>query len=233
MPLGGHVEWDGINWTPGGYTVVGYDTGSSVVKASIVRNTTGAAAALRVSVKDGMPGPDGMIAGCTDVGLVQVEVIDSQGLVVPTANNSVTFSIVGPATLGGTGNGDPADHTNDKSPTRPAYHGLLLAVILGGDEVGSKLRCFASPHAPPHTPLAPFSFMTHCTPDTITLFFQASRLPPTPLASPLPPSPSLRLRHPQASPPSGVTPTPPSKMRTQGLGQEKKAIVLHTQEIYI
>ena len=142
MPLGGHVEWDGISWSAGGYEVLGYDAGSSTVKASFMRNTTGVPAALRVTVKDDMPGPMGMIAGCSDVALVQVEVIDSSGNVVPTANNTITFSVTGPGTLGGTGNGDPADHTNDKSPTRPVFHGLGLAVILGGDDVGSEWRKF-------------------------------------------------------------------------------------------
>mmetsp|Transcript_29735 Transcript_29735/g.38343 ORF Transcript_29735/g.38343 Transcript_29735/m.38343 type:complete len:98 (-) Transcript_29735:145-438(-) len=33
------------------------------------------------------------------------------------------------AFIAGTGNGDPSDHTNDKSPTRPAYHGLVLGII--------------------------------------------------------------------------------------------------------
>jgi beta-galactosidase len=148
MPLGGHAEWDALPWVAGGYTVLGYDTGSSTVKASITRNTTGAPAALRVSIKDGMPGPQGMVAGCVDVGLVQVEVVDASGLVVPTANNTLTFSITGPATLGGTGNGDPSDHTNDKSPVRPAFHGLALAVILGGSEAGSVVVSVSTPGLP-------------------------------------------------------------------------------------
>jgi hypothetical protein len=38
--------------------------------------------------------------------------------------------------LGGTGNGDPACHVNDKDSARPAFHGKVLAVVLGGSEEG-------------------------------------------------------------------------------------------------
>jgi hypothetical protein len=51
----------------------------------------------------------------------QVEVIDAAGIVVPTANNTVTFSLAAagssdgaPVLYLGGGNGDPAEHTNDK-----------------------------------------------------------------------------------------------------------------------
>jgi beta-galactosidase len=56
---------------------------------------------------------------------------------VPGAADNVTFTVTGPATLAGTGNGDPACLVNNKSPTRPAFHGLVLAVILGGTETGT------------------------------------------------------------------------------------------------
>jgi beta-galactosidase len=63
-----------------------------------------------------------------------VDVVDKDGLTVPTASNNVTFTITGGnldpgATVIGTGNGDPADHTPDKSLSRPAFHGLVLGVV--------------------------------------------------------------------------------------------------------
>jgi hypothetical protein len=59
----------------------------------------------------------------------QVDVVDKDGLTVPTASSNVTFRVTGGATIIGTGNGDPACHTPDKSPTRPAFHGLVLGVV--------------------------------------------------------------------------------------------------------
>ena len=68
--------------------------------------------------------------------LIQVSVIDNEGFVVPTASNVVTLMVDGPATFVGGGNGDPSCHVSDKSNVRPAYHGLLLAVVQGGDFAG-------------------------------------------------------------------------------------------------
>ncbi len=104
----GHAEWKGVAFSPGQYEVRGYDAGASTAKISTIVKTAGAPAALRISVKDSMPGPEGLIADCSDVALVQVEVVDSAGVVVPYASDEVTFTVTGPATLGGTGNGDPA-----------------------------------------------------------------------------------------------------------------------------
>lgn len=99
------------------------------------RNTTGPANSLVLSVKDGMS--SSLIAGCQDVAYLQVEVVDAQGNVVPTASDLVTFTVSGPVLLAGTANGDPAEHTNNLSPSRPAFHGLVLGVLLAGDEAGA------------------------------------------------------------------------------------------------
>ena len=136
-PQYGHVEWTGVAWAPGSLRALGYTkVGDSAPSSSALVNTTGAPASLRISVKDGVGAP-GLLAGCNDVALVQVEVVDASGLVVPGASPVVTFSVAGPATLGGTGNGDPACLVNDKSAARPAYHGKVLAVVLGGEGEGS------------------------------------------------------------------------------------------------
>lgn len=146
MPTYGHVEWDGVTYSSGSLHAVAYASGSNVPLAEVWRNTTGPASALRISVKDGVGST--LVAGCQDVALVQVEVIDSNGLVVPNASNNVTFSVTGPAAFAGSGNGDPACHTNDKSPTRPAFHGLVLAVVAGGQVPGTVTVTASSPGLP-------------------------------------------------------------------------------------
>jgi beta-galactosidase len=133
-PQYGHVEF-AAPFSPGSLRAVGYATpGATMPASSALVNTTGAPAALAISVKDGVGAT--LLAGCSDVALVQVFVVDKNGLVVPTANNTITFAVTGPAKLGGTGNGDPACHTNDKDPARPAFHGKVLAVVLGGSTEG-------------------------------------------------------------------------------------------------
>merc|ERR1711976_653082 len=98
--------------------------------------TTGKPTSIRAGIRDGV-GSHGIAADNSDVALVQVEVLDQDGNVVPTAANDVTFSVTGAGKLIGTGNGDPASLTNDKSATREAYHGLLLGVVQGTHEEGT------------------------------------------------------------------------------------------------
>ena len=147
----GHAEWDKVPTTPGSLHAVGSDAAGAVVAEAWV-NTTGPAAGLRISVKDGayVGGADGtMVARCNDAALVQVEVVDAAGRVVPTASNNVTFALGGTAVpgvqLAGTSNGDPACLVNSKSPWRPAFHGLVMAVVIAGDSVGTVTVTASSP----------------------------------------------------------------------------------------
>lgn len=134
-----HLNWT-VPFTPGSLQGVAYRTGSSMPVATFWVNTTGVPAALRLSVQDGF-GADGLYAGCNDVALVKVEVVDANGAVVPYADSAVTFSVAAGSPAGaevaGTSNGDPACLVNNVSPTRPAFHGMLMAVVRAGDEAGS------------------------------------------------------------------------------------------------
>jgi hypothetical protein len=74
---------------------------------------------------------------------LQVEVLDAKGNVVSDPNNTdgtnITFTVSGTSSawVEGTGNGDPSCLVNNKSPMRPAYHGLALGVIGSGDATGT------------------------------------------------------------------------------------------------
>jgi beta-galactosidase len=101
------------------------------VIATETLETTGAPTQLRASIKDGVGGGAGIVAGCSDVALVQVEVLDAAGRVVAGALDvNITFTIdgVGAVYVGG-GNGDPSCHVSDLSATRPAYHGVVLGIV--------------------------------------------------------------------------------------------------------
>ena len=83
--------------------------------------------------------------GCNDVALVEVNVVDANGLVVPSAANEVTLTVDdgkagGALVFVGGGNGDPACHVSDKSRTRPAFHGKLLGVYATSPAATSQSR---------------------------------------------------------------------------------------------
>jgi beta-galactosidase len=76
--------------------------------------------------------------------MVQVQVLDAKGNIVSDADNTdgtnITFTVSGTATgawVEGTGNGDPSCQVNNKSPMRPAFHGLAMGVVGSGTVTGT------------------------------------------------------------------------------------------------
>lgn len=128
-----HVAWD-VVYQPGALSARAFRNVQHV--ASAVIETTGPPVALRALIKDGV-GANGIVAGSDDVALVQVEVVDAVGRVVPNASDVVTFAAVGGgAAVLGTANGDPACQVANILPTRPAFHGLVMAVVRAGEGPG-------------------------------------------------------------------------------------------------
>jgi beta-galactosidase len=66
--------------------------------------------------------------GC-DVAVIKVAIKDHKGKVVPVADNPVQFSIEGPGTIIGTGNGNPSSHESDKATRRMAFNGYCLVLV--------------------------------------------------------------------------------------------------------
>ena len=83
-------------------------------------------------------------ANMQDIVNVKVEIVDENGLVVPTANNAVEFKVEGEGVLIGTDNGNPSDKTQMKSKQRSAYNGLALAVIQSTEKSGDIRRTAVS-----------------------------------------------------------------------------------------
>lgn len=118
-------RWDEVVYQPGELRVVVYKDGK--VWAEDVVVTTGEPAALRLSVDRSVIAADG-----EDLSFVTVEVVDSDGNVVPTADDEVQFSIASSSGAGvvvATDNGFPADLTSFASSSRKAFHGLALAIV--------------------------------------------------------------------------------------------------------
>jgi beta-galactosidase len=123
-----HLAWD-VPYEPGVLRAVGKRSGE-VVAIKEVR-TAGEASALRLSVDRAE-----IRSGIRDVAHVEVEVVDADGVVVPSSTHLVRFTVEGPARLLAVGNGDPTDHSPYKARERRAFHGLLLAMVQSTNETG-------------------------------------------------------------------------------------------------
>ena len=107
----------------------GYN-GSSVAASDTVE-TTGAPASLRLKTDRTT-----LVADGEDVTPVEVDVLDAQGRIVPTADNLVTFRVEGPGCVAGVGNGNPGDHDPDKAGFRHAFNGKCMVLVGATDKTG-------------------------------------------------------------------------------------------------
>ena len=135
MPKNGHVNWS-VPYAPGTLTAKSY-TGNTLISSDEV-TTTGEAAALRLRTDRTQLTSDG-----EDVTMVSVDVIDTLGRVVPTADNEVIFTLTGAAHIAGVGNGDPSCHEPDKASRRSAFNGHCL-VIVGANELPGAIQLSAT-----------------------------------------------------------------------------------------
>ena len=98
-----HLEWK-VNYTPGTLEAIGYKNGKKILGE--IQKTTGKSENIKLSV-------DKENVQNSKISVVTVEVTDTNGLHVPTANDEITFSIQGGKILGA-GNGDPASLEKDQ-----------------------------------------------------------------------------------------------------------------------
>ncbi|USP79632.1 glycoside hydrolase family 2 protein [Curvularia clavata] len=116
-------RWDDVKYQPGNVTVVTYKNGAEWATASQV--TAGSAVTLNVTADRTSIAGDGY-----DLSFISVSVHDSQGVVVPTADNPISFKVTsGPGVIVSTDNGDPTDMTPFPETTRKAFGGMALAIV--------------------------------------------------------------------------------------------------------
>ncbi|WP_425291009.1 beta-galactosidase GalB [Spirosoma linguale] len=126
------LRWDDVQYKPGELTVITYKNGKRWAEERI--RTTDKPAAL-VAQAD----RSAIQANGEDLAFVTVTVTDKNGLMVPDANNTVSFSLQGPGEIVATDNGDPANLTSFSSHERQAYNGMVLAIIRAKKGAPGKL----------------------------------------------------------------------------------------------
>jgi beta-galactosidase len=106
MPINGHLEWK-VVYQPGVLMAKGYKSGKEIITDKV--QTTSDAATLQLSADRTAINADG-----EDVSVITVQVNDKNGLMVPTADNHISFTLGGPGKIIGVGNGDPTSHDPDR-----------------------------------------------------------------------------------------------------------------------
>ncbi|KAI1144421.1 glycoside hydrolase family 2 protein [Hypoxylon sp. FL0543] len=115
-------RWDEVVYQPGRLSVATYKNGEPWANSTV--RTVGEAARIRLVADRPTVKADG-----NDLSFITAEILDSNGDVVPRANNTISFSISGPGEIVATDNGNPADMSAFPSTERKAFNGLALVVV--------------------------------------------------------------------------------------------------------
>jgi len=112
-----------VPYEPGTLVARCYDNGKEVASQTI--KTVGPPAAIRLTADRSV-----IRASRNDLAYIKTEVIDSDGNVIPSADDvKVKFEISGQGKLAGVGNGSPTDLASFQQPERKTYMGVCMAIV--------------------------------------------------------------------------------------------------------
>jgi beta-galactosidase len=127
----GHLVWK-VKYAPG--ILEARASRAGMVVLTDKRETAGLAAKIVASsdretvTSDGRK-PMKIAADGQDLAVINVVIVDAQGRIVPQANNKVAWTVIGPGSVIGVGNGDPSCHEPDRASERSAFNGLCMAIV--------------------------------------------------------------------------------------------------------
>jgi beta-galactosidase len=125
------LRWDDVIYEPGELKVVAFKNGKEW--ATDIMRTAGRARQMDLKPDRATISADGR-----DLSFVTLTVQDSNGIMVPRANNLIRFSVSGPGEIVATDNGDATDFNIFSSHDRKAFNGLALVIIKAKrDQTGS------------------------------------------------------------------------------------------------
>ena len=122
-------KWD-VTFAPGTLKAVAFDQNNKIIGSDNLR-TAGTANAIRLVAESQTLSP-----GFDAIGFVRIEIVDANGILVPTADHDLIVSIEGPGQLAALDNGSPIDHTPFASNVRKAWNGHAIAYIRAQDTKG-------------------------------------------------------------------------------------------------
>ena len=119
-----YLTWENVIYEPGELKAVGYRNGHIAAEDAV--KTTGEPYGIRLSAYK-------YEINKGDTAIINVDIVDENGNIVPVADNKIHFNISGAGTLLGTGNGNPGDHDSEKVPARYAFNGKCQLLVRAQD----------------------------------------------------------------------------------------------------
>lgn len=116
------LRWEETVYEPGEVRAIAYQAGRRLGETSV--RTAGSAERLRLT-----PDREVLRADGEDLSFVLVEALDGEGNVCPLAMNEVRFTISGPATIAGVGNGDHHFAAEFDSDRVALFNGKAMLIV--------------------------------------------------------------------------------------------------------
>ncbi len=116
------LRWNDVQYEPGELRVEAYRNGKPW--ATDLQRTAGPAAKIELTADRPIIAADGQ-----DLCFLTARVLDAFGVLVPQANNHLTFKVEGAGSVIGVCNGDPTSHLPFQAAEMPAFNGLCLAIV--------------------------------------------------------------------------------------------------------
>ncbi|MFY7665891.1 beta-galactosidase GalA [Flavobacterium sp.] len=131
MPRNRHLKWK-VPYHAGTLEAVALKKGKTI-RAQVKTTDTPFAIKLTPSVEK-------MRANGTDLAIINVSIVDKNGLEVPVADNVIKFRVSENAKILGVGNGDPSSHEPDQCAPgtwqRSAFNGKCQLIVQAGKTAG-------------------------------------------------------------------------------------------------
>jgi beta-galactosidase len=123
------ARWQ-VPYQPGVLKAVGYE--GSKEKASCELRTADKASQIRLSADRTQ-----ILANGQDLSYITVEVLDSEGVRYPKADNLIEFEVEGPGSIVAVGSSNPMGTESFQQPRRKAYQGRCLVIVKSEAEAGA------------------------------------------------------------------------------------------------
>ena len=124
------LRWNDVKYEPGEIRVVAYDDKGQQIGEAVQR-TAGKAVRLVAEAES-----DAVKANGDDLIIVTVSASDKNGILVPTCNNDLIFSVSGEASFEATCNGDATSLQSFKQPEMKLFNGQLVVILRTTNKAG-------------------------------------------------------------------------------------------------
>ena len=130
------LRWNNVKYEPGEIKVVVYDADGKAAGEQTIK-TAGKPAGLELNTWTKNPEKNQLWADGEDMAFVTVSLTDADGILIPQADDQLTFEVTGAGSFEAVCNGDATSLESFKMPTMKLFNGQLVVIVRSGKLPGT------------------------------------------------------------------------------------------------